>query len=174
MSNYANRGMGLEALITYTNEVYLTRHMAVVHKRPTPVKILQTRGSKVNGYLEAASTVDYEGVYNGHSLQFEAKSTRDLRRLTLDNFHAHQVDHIRECMKQGAVVFVLVEFVKHGQVFYVPGNLVVNAWDKWKAGGPASLMYDDLSVQCTLIPKGRGVPLDYLAVVDMVIARKSA
>lgn len=174
MSSHANRGMGLEEMINYSNEIYRNKRMAVVYKRSTPVKILRTRGTKVEGYLEAANTVDFEGVFNGRSLQFEAKSTRKTDRLDLSLFQEHQVEHMRACLNQGAVVFALVEFVTHGQVFYVPGKVVIDAWDKHKAGGRASISYDDLSAQCSLVCTGRGVPLDYIAVVDKVITRKSA
>ena len=175
MSSHANRGMALEELINYSNEVYRNKHMAVVYKRPTPVKILHTRGTKVDGYLEAASTVDYEGVYNGRSLQFEAKSTKKMDRFDLSAFQEHQIEHMRACLNQGAVVFALVEFATRDQVFYVPGKLILNVWDKHKkSGGRASIASEDLSAQCSLVRTGRGVPLDYIAVVDKVLARKSA
>lgn len=166
-SSQSNRGMELETLLNYTNESYLARGIAVVHKRPTPVKIVKTKGSRVlSAFLEAPSTVDYEGVYNGRSLQFEAKQTKEKQRFPLDNVHPHQVEHMRGCMKQGAVTFVVLEFSSLHEIFFVPGKMIVDAWDKAKDGGRKSIPYEDINVMCYLIKPGRGVPLDYLAVVD--------
>jgi recombination protein U len=167
---HANRGAGLEALINHTNEVYRARGWAVVHKRPTPVAIVRTRGTQiVSAYLEAKSTVDYEGVYRGRSLQFEAKSTRESSRFPLSNFHAHQIEHMRACLNQGAIVFAIVEFARDNERLYVPARLILDAWDRWKAGGKASIPREDLEAQCYEIRSGRGVAVDYLAVVDRLL-----
>ncbi len=169
----SNRGMALEALINLTNETYRNKGIAVVYKRPTPIHIVSSSGTRItSAFLEAASTVDYEGVYHGFSLQFEAKSTREKTRFPLDNVHEHQVAHMRACMAQGAIVFALVEFSRLEEVFYLPGRLLIEAWDKRMAGGPASIPYQDFERQCERVESGRGVPLDYLPIVDKVIAQK--
>ena len=38
-SNYGNRGMVLESDINETNKYYLDNNIAVIYKKPTPVKI---------------------------------------------------------------------------------------------------------------------------------------
>jgi len=170
----ANRGMALEQLINHTNIAYLHRGIAVIHKRPTPVKILRTQGTRVtSAVLEAPSTVDYEGVYRGHSLQFEAKSTRETTRFPLDNIHAHQVEHMRSCMTAGAICFVILEFAKLHEIFYVPGKMVVDAWDKASSGERKSITYDDVARLCYLLKATRAVPVDYLAVVDKLLDSKA-
>ena len=89
----ANRGMGLEKLINETNDAYLARGIAVVNKRPIPVLIKERHGTHVSsGQILGKSTVDYEGVYRGHSLQFEAKSTRESNRFPLDNLNVVRQD----------------------------------------------------------------------------------
>ena len=170
----ANRGMALENLLNYTNEVYLQKGVAVVHKRPTPVKITQTKGTRIlSGFLESKSTVDYCGVYSGRALEFEAKSTKESNRFPLDNIHEHQVQHMRLCARQGAVVFVVMEFSKHDETFYVPAKLILDAWDHAQNGGRKSITYQDISTICYLIKPGRGVPLDYLRAVDEHIRQKA-
>ena len=171
----ANRGMGLEKLINETNETYLARGIAVVNKRPIPVLIKERHGTHVSsGQIVGKSTVDYEGVYRGHSLQFEAKSTRESNRFPLDNFHEHQVEHMRACMKQGAIVFAILEFTRFDQRLYVPGRLILNAWDKCQVGGPASIPREALEMQCWTLNSTRGVFVDYLAVVDKLLATTKA
>jgi len=173
VSIYANRGMALEAMIEQSNEVYLKRGMAVVHKRPTPVKIERVlKGGKVQGFLEKPSTVDYYGVYRGRALVFEAKSTRERNRFPLANFHEHQIEHMRQCLDQGAVVFAVVEFAKHDVRFYVPARMLLDAWDEAESGGPKSVSLELMYERCFVIPSGRGVLVDYLSVVDSMLGRK--
>lgn len=168
---HGNRGMALEELINFANKQYLFRGLAVIHKRPTPVKIIRTKGTRItSAVLESKSTVDYEGVYRGKSLQFEAKQTKEKTRFPLDNIHEHQVEHIRACTKQGAVTFVIVEFTAWHKVFYVPGKLILEAWDAAGRGGRKSIPYDDIERVCFPVAQGRGVVLDYLAVVDRLLA----
>lgn len=79
-SSFANRGMAFEQLLDYTNRLYENQGVAVINKRPTPVKILgrNTRGM-VNGYLEKPSTVDYDGTYAGRSLCLKRRARRSSR-----------------------------------------------------------------------------------------------
>ncbi len=171
---YANRGMGLEQMLEFTNESYLRRGMAVVYKRATPVRILKVHGSKVEGFLEKTSTVDYDGVYNGRSLQFEAKSTREVSKFPLDNFHEHQIEHMRSCLNQGAIVFVIVEFVKYDERLFVPARFVIHVWDEWEKGGSASILRSQLIEKAQRIPQSRGVPVDYLAIVDKWVFKRGS
>lgn len=169
----SNRGMELETLLNVTNDVYRNRGMAVVEKVPTPVKVTKSKGSIIlKGFFEAKSTVDYYGVYNGRPLQFEAKQTKEMHRFPLDNIHPHQVEYMRGCLNQGAVTFVVLEFTARHETFFVDAKMVVNAWDKAKEGARKSIPYDDINVMCYLIKPGRGVPLDYLAIVDKLHSKQ--
>ena len=46
--DFANRGMSFESAINATNDYYLSRGLAVIHKKPTPVqsRLSQTLTSK--------------------------------------------------------------------------------------------------------------------------------
>lgn len=170
LNSQANRGMSLENLVNRANEQYMARGLAVIHKRPVPVKILRTQGTRItSGFLEAKSTVDYSGVYRGHALEFEAKATREKTRFPLDNIHPHQVEHLRSCMAAGAVCFLIMEFTQHHEIYYVPAKMVVDAWDAGAGGGRKSIPYEDVRVMCYKLQSGRGVVLDYLATVDELL-----
>ena len=175
MFTQAKRGMSLESMINYSNEVYRTRGIAVIHKRPVPVKIVRTKGNQIlQAYLEAHSTVDYEGVYREHSLQFEAKSTRVKTRFDLDNFHTHQVEHLRLCVHHGAVAFVIVEFAISDERYLLPAGTLIRFWDAVKSGGSKSIPLQDIAESGYWISSGRGVPVDYLAIVDKLLDPKMA
>jgi recombination protein U len=163
---HGNRGMGLENMIEATNRSYRHKGLAVVNKRPTPVVIMKKlAGGRIEGRLEKCSTVDYDGVYRGRSLQFEAKSTRT-NRLPLSNFHPHQIEHLRKTAAHGAISFVLWEVVPAGLVLYLPADVVIRAWDAQSNGGRKSIAYDDVFAMERVVRSTRGVPLDYLAVID--------
>lgn len=64
-----NRGMAFEKLINLTNEMYQRGGVALINKRPTPVKVIKSKASQViKGFYEAKSTVDYDGVYKGRAI----------------------------------------------------------------------------------------------------------
>lgn len=58
-----NRGMHFENFINPLNEMYQRGRVALINKRPTPVKVLKSSdGHVLNGFYKAKSTVDYDGV----------------------------------------------------------------------------------------------------------------
>lgn len=79
---YGGRGMTLEKDIELSNDYYLKHGKAVIHKKPTPVQIVNVHYPKrskavINeAYFRTPSTTDYNGVYNGYYIDFEAKETK--------------------------------------------------------------------------------------------------
>ena len=77
--DFANRGMTFEKMINESNQYYLSRGLAVIHKKPTPIQIVKvdyprrSRAKIVEAYFRQASTTDYSGVYKGRYIDFEAK-----------------------------------------------------------------------------------------------------
>ena len=63
--NFANRGMSFEKMINESNNYYLSRGLAVIHKKPTPIQIVKvdyphrSRAKIVEAYFRQASTTDY-------------------------------------------------------------------------------------------------------------------
>ena len=84
--SFSNRGMTLEEDLNETNEYYRERNIAIIHKKPTPVQIVKVdypkRSAAVikEAYFKQASTTDYNGVYKGKYIDFEAKETLILLR----------------------------------------------------------------------------------------------
>ncbi|RDY70300.1 Holliday junction resolvase RecU [Halobacillus trueperi] len=174
-SSQGNRGMPFENLINLTNDTYNMKGKAVINKRPTPVKVMKSKGTRVlNGYFEAKSTVDYDGVYQGRALYFEAKSTGE-QRFPLKNIHQHQLDYMYQVDRAGAICFFLIEFRKMGQVFMVPFSVVQHYVEHAKLGGRKSIPFDDFNYYATAeIRSGNGVPLDYLPALEKMIREGAA
>lgn len=168
--NHARRGMGFEGLIEYSNQIYLQRDIAVINKRPTPVKVINMTGGRITyAVFEKPSTVDFDGIYKGRPIQFEAKSTQELTRFDLKNVEQHQVDHLARCHKHGGICFLLIEFAKHGTVYLIPYETFLHYWYNRKPGvkGTQSISLSDMEVNAYEVREGH-VPVDFLEVVDRI------
>ena len=71
--NAANRGMALENDLNLSNEYYRDANLAIITKRPTPIKVVKvdyTNGPKIiEAFFEKQSTTDYNGVYKGRYIR---------------------------------------------------------------------------------------------------------
>ena len=142
---FGRRGMSLEKMINLSNKYYLNLEIAVVHKKPTPIQIVKvdypnrSHAKITEAYFRQPSTTDYNGVYQGYYLDFEAKETTRINYLPLDNFHQHQVQHMADCIKQRGICFVIVSFLKLNRFFFLPAATVVKYWDQQKYNGRKSI-----------------------------------
>lgn len=108
---YGGRGMTLENDIESSNQYYLKTERAVIHKKPTPVQIVHVDYPKRSqavikeAYFRTPSTTDYNGVYKGYYIDFEAKETKNKTSFPLQNIHAHQVEHMKQAVAHGGIVF---------------------------------------------------------------------
>ncbi|HDR7595220.1 TPA: Holliday junction resolvase RecU [Bacillus mycoides] len=163
-----NRGMAFEMLINLANEMYQRGGVALINKRPTPVKVLKSKGSRVlNGFYEAKSTVDYDGVYKGRAIAFEAKSTNEINRFDLKNIAQHQLDYLEKAEKMGAICFFLIEFSKDKSVFLVPQS-VIQAYVRMsqQPKGKKSIPRADFDIYGYLVDQTERASVDYLQYID--------
>ncbi|MFK2824177.1 Holliday junction resolvase RecU [Bacillus sp. B190/17] len=171
-NSYSNRGMTLEKDLNDTNIFYLERGLAVIHKKPTPVQIVQVdypkRSAAVikEAYFQQASTTDYNGVYRGRYVDFEAKETRSATAFPLKNFHEHQIIHMRKVEEQNGISFVIIRFALTEEVFYLPACQLFDYWDRMEQGGRKSITKTEIENTGFLIPKGFQPLIPYLSVID--------
>ncbi len=166
-----NRGMAFEKLINLSNEMYQREGVALINKRATPVKVLKSAGGRVlNGFYEAKSTVDYDGVYKGRAVAFEAKSTQSLTRFDLSNIAQHQLDYLEKAEKMGAVCFFLIEFSKDQTVFLVPAA-VIQSYVRMshQPNGKKSISRADFDIYGYLVEQTERAPVDYLQYIDETV-----
>ncbi|SDI18534.1 recombination protein U [Alteribacillus persepolensis] len=161
-----NRGKGFEEVLNTANFQYKNRGIALINKRPTPIKVLKTKGVHIlKAVWESKSTVDYDGIWKGRSIQFEAKTTNK-KRFDLDMLTPGQISFLDQAEKQGAISFVLVEIRPIQSVFLIPNNMVQKYTRNAQKGGRKSIPLDELEVYADVVQQNRGIVLDYLAVVD--------
>lgn len=170
--DFSDRGMTLEQQLNESNKYYLAQGIAVVHKKPTPVQIVKvdypkrSRAVIREAYFRQASTTDYNGVYQGYYLDFEAKETRNKRSFPLKNFHAHQIKHLQACLKQAGICFTVLKFVTLGRYFVVPASVMIKAWQDPSCSSIALTAISQTSIE---IKDGYRPPLPYLKAVDQLI-----
>ena len=64
-NSYGNRGMTLENDINETNKYYDLNNIAIIYKKPTPIKVVSVEYPKVKikeAYFNEPSTQDYTGI----------------------------------------------------------------------------------------------------------------
>lgn len=173
--DFSDRGMTLEQQINESNKYYLQEEIAVVHKKPTPIQIVKVDYPKRSqavireAYFRQASTTDYNGVYRGYYLDFEAKETRNKTHFPLKNFHAHQIFHLYECLKQDGICFTIIGFTTLGRYFVTPASFVIAAW---RQKNKSSLTLSEIEDHAIEIKSGFRPTLPYLKAVDRFIAER--
>ena len=145
--NFANRGMSFEKMINESNSYYLSRGLAVIHKKPTPIQIVKvdyphrSRAKIVEAYFRQASTTDYSGVYKGHYIDFEAKETRQKKSMPMKNFHSHQIEHMETVLEQKGICFVLLHFSSLRETYLLPASYLIEFYKIDKGGKSMPLTY---------------------------------
>lgn len=112
--DYKNRGMNLEEDLNITNKYYIENNIAYIYKKPTPIKVVKAeynnKGYRVikEAYYSEPSTTDYNGIYKGHYIDYEAKETKNKTGFPLANIHPHQINHIRNIVKEKGICFLII------------------------------------------------------------------
>ena len=119
--NYANRGMDLEDIINKTNDYLLSKKIAVIYKKPTPIGVVKVdyENNKqiiTKAYFSNPSTLDYNGVYKGKYVEFDAKNTESKTSFPLANIHKHQLNHIRNILEHQGIAFLIIRI---NSLFYL-------------------------------------------------------
>jgi recombination protein U len=170
--SYSNRGMTLEEDLNVTNAYYLENNIAVIHKKPTPVQIVNVdypkRSAAVikEAYFKQASTTDYNGIYKGKYIDFEAKETKFLTSFPLKNFHEHQIKHMNAVLTHGGICFVILRFSTNEKVYFLPAEHLLKYWERMKVGGRKSITIEEIDQNGHLLPLGYQPRIDYIKLID--------
>lgn len=168
----ANRGMNLESMINDSNESYLARDIANIHKKPTPVQIVKvdypSRNKAVitEAYYKTPSTTDYNGIYKGKYIDFEAKENKNKTSFPLANVHPHQVEHLKSIAKHGGIGFLIIYWIHTNEFFLYPIDKFTPHFEGYLKDGRKSIAYEDFQKEAFLIKEGYNPRLDFLSVVD--------
>jgi len=163
-----SRGMLLENSLNMSNEYYLLKNKANIHKKPTPIQVVRvdypdrTKAKIVEAYYKIPSTTDYNGIYNGKYIDFEAKETSN-SSFYFKHIYEHQVKHLLSVNDLGGIAFVIIYFKKYNEIYIID----IKDFNKY---------YSDSTIKCINIDLARTIgflcvqsytpPIDYLKAVD--------
>ena len=167
---YGNRGMGLEDDLNITNKYYLDTDKAIIHKKPTPITINKVDyKSRIDAVIKEAhfkipSTTDYNGIYRGKYIDFEAKETK-LLSFPLANIHKHQIDHLIKIVRHGGIGFIIVRFTKVNETYLLVAQELN---DFIKLNSRKSIPIEYFKNKGYLIQEKFTPRLDYLKIIDQI------
>ncbi|MCU7556735.1 Holliday junction resolvase RecU [Macrococcus capreoli] len=169
---YGKRGMKFEDEIDLSNRYYLQQDIAIIHKKPTPIQIVHVdypkRAKAVikEAYFRRASTTDYNGIYKGKYIDFEAKATQNKTSFPLINIHDHQVKHMQQVYQHGGIVFILICFSSLDEIYLLPFEIFFNYWQRYLNNERKSIQLKEIKKNGILIPYTFRPRIDYLKAVQ--------
>lgn len=164
--SYANRGMTLESDINLTNEYYRNSNIALIYKKPTPIRITKVdydRSKISEAFFESPSTLDYNGIYKAKYIEFDAKETKSKTSFPLLNIHKHQLEHIKKVLYFKGICFLIVSFTSLNETYLILGKDII---DFINNNERKSIPLDYFKEKGHLIPIKYSPRLDYLKVID--------
>ena len=170
--NYRNRGMALEAEINLSNEYYQEIDKAYIYKKPTPIKITKvdypSRDKAVikEAFFTVPSTTDYNGIYKGKYIDFEAKETRSSTSFNLNNIHPHQIKHLSNVYNLGGIAFVIVRFTILNETYLLKAEDLLSYIANSKR---KSIPLAYFKEKAYILSDNYRPRIDYLQVVDLLI-----
>lgn len=168
---FDNRGMGLENDINLTNQYYIDKKKAYIYKKPTPIQVtkIDYKNNSIiikEAFFKEPSTTDYNGLYKGMYIDFEAKETTNKTSFPLANIHAHQINHIRNIKDNGGIVFLIVRFVSLNKDFILMGKDFIDFIDNNDRKSIPLSYFEEKGyiIDISYIPR-----IDYLKVIDKIL-----
>ncbi len=166
--SHSNRGMNLENSLNSSNDYYLRKDRALIYKKPTPIGVVDVSYNNHKKIIEKAyfkeqSTLDYNGLYRGKYIEFDAKETLNKTSFPLSNIHEHQTLQIRNVIKHGGIVFLIIRM--NDIVYLLPGEEYISYIDN---NDRKSISYKYIQEHAHIIKMGYQPQLDYLDIVDKV------
>ena len=164
--SYGNRGMILEDMINNSNQYYLDRDIAVIYKKPTPIQIvdtkIDTKGKMITkAFFKEPSTLDYNGLYKGKYIDFDAKETQNKTAFPLQNIHEHQIKHMVNILNHGGISFLIIYINNEYYLLNGPDIVAfINNNDR------KSIPLSYIEEKGYIIPKKLNPCLDYLNIID--------
>ena len=173
---HSKLGMKLEEDINITNKYYLNHNIAVVYKKPTPIKIVKVSYLKrsaakiIEAYFKDPSTTDYNGIYKGKYIDFEAKECNSKTSFPFNSIHKHQINHLEAVMNHGAVAFIILKMSKYNEVYLIKAQDFIKYYSKHER---KSLPYSWIKENGYLIDNSCYTkPCDYISIINKAFAKE--
>lgn len=172
LKNSKNRGMTLENDLNETNEYYREEDIAIIYKKPTPIKIVKVDYPSRNeakikeAFFTVPSTTDYNGLYKGFYIDYEAKETRSKTSFSLENIHPHQVKHLEKIYNHKGIAFLIIRFTTLNETYLLRIEDFLNYIND---NDRKSIPIDYFKEKGYLIKDGYRPRVDYIKVIDSIL-----
>lgn len=168
-NNYANRGMILESDLNETNKYYLSHNIAIIYKKPTPIKVVNVEYPQniiKEAYFSEPSTLDYIGIYKEKYIEFDAKETKSKTSFPISNIHKHQLEHMEKILSFGGITFLIVRFTSLNETYLLLGKDILDFISTNKRKSiPISYFKDKgYFIEFKYTPR-----LDYIKIIDKIL-----
>ncbi len=166
-----SHGMMFENGLNITNEYYRINNKAIIYKKPTPIQVVKvdyparSKARIVEAYYRTPSTTDYNGIYKGKYIDYEAKETNN-KSFAFKHIFPHQIEHLKLVHDNGGIAFVLIYYKCVNQVYLIDISVFYNLYKEGINGGRKSITIEKASEVGVLIKQGYTPPLDYLKAID--------
>lgn len=124
-----NLGMQFEKDVILSCDYYRDMKLALIYKRPTPIKVCKmdkkNRARIVEAYFDEKSTTDFNGIYRKTYVDFECKETI-CNTLSLTKIRSQQIAHLRMVKQLGGIAFFLVHFKTVDECYLLDCSYIVD------------------------------------------------
>ena len=160
--------MDLENIINETNEYLRDQDIALIYKKPTPIGVVKVNYENnkqvINkAYFATQSTLDYNGLYKGRYVEFDAKSTKSKTSFPISNIHPHQIKHIRNVIRHGGIAFLIIQM--NDLIYLVNGVDIIGFIDQ---NSRKSIPYTFIKEYGYQLEYNYTKGLNYLKYVDII------
>lgn len=167
--NHAGRGFSLEEDLNATNDYYREQNMALIYKKPTPVQVVKVdypargRAKIIEAYYRTPSTTDYNGLYKGRYIDFEAKQTQNRTSFPKYLVQPHQISHLKQVKIHGGIGFFIVRFTSLHETWLIDAAEMIAQIENPAA---RSIPHSWFAQHGMLLKEGLYPRISYLEAVD--------
>ncbi|HHX79257.1 MAG TPA: Holliday junction resolvase RecU [Acholeplasmataceae bacterium] len=166
-------GMLFEEALNISNEYYRNQDIAHIYKKPTPIQVVKVdypsrnKAKIVEAYYKTPSTTDYNGIYKGKYIDYEAKETNNLS-FSFTHIANHQLLHLQNIDKHGGIAFIIIYYRKVEKVIIIDIKIFMELYklgleNKEKSIKVAKALEIGVEVKLKYSP-----PIDYLKALDIL------
>ena len=151
-----------------TNNYYKEIRKAYIYKKPTPIQVIKVDYSKNSAIIKEAyfttpSTTDYNGIYKGKYIDFEAKETKSKTSFPISNIHNHQIIHLKKVIEHGGIAFIIVRFTTLNKTFLLDANKLLKYMDEYNIKSIPITFFESESY---IINDSLKPVVNYLSIID--------
>lgn len=167
-------GMLFENALNQSNEYYRTKDIAYIYKKPTPIQVVKvdypsrSQAKITEAYYRTPSTTDYNGIYKGRYIDYEAKES-NVNSFSFTHIFEHQIKHLVDINRHGGIAFVFIYFKAMDDAIIIDIKDFYKLYlDSINNNGRKSIPYTTAKEIGYSVKKGYAPSFDYLKVIDEV------